>query len=173
MPVRHFPWLAAAACIAALAAQLPRPAPDFAIRTDAGPPIQLAQYRGKVVVLAFILTTCPHCQRAVGVLSKMQKEYGSQGLQVLGSATEAAAPSNLPAFMERFQPAFPVGFSNHEAAVAFLQHPEKALMLMPQVVFIDRKGVIRAQYEGGDKFLVENQEANIRGEIEALLKGPR
>jgi hypothetical protein len=39
------------------------------------------------------------------------------------------------------------------------------------MVFIDRKGVIRAQYPGSDKFY-ENEEANMRKEIEALLKEP-
>jgi hypothetical protein len=42
-------------------------------------------------------------------------------------------------------------------------------LYVPHLVFIDRKGVIRAQYPGSDKFY-ENEEANIRKEIEALLK---
>ena len=33
---------------------------------------------------------------------------------------------------------------------------------VPQMVFIDRKGVIRAQYGGTDPFLGDQQEANMR-----------
>jgi len=39
------------------AADTPRPAPDFAVTLPDGRPVRLADYRGKVVSLAFILTT--------------------------------------------------------------------------------------------------------------------
>jgi hypothetical protein len=41
---------------------------------------------------------------------------------------------------------------------------------VPQLVFIDRKGVIRAQYGGSDPFVASNEEANIRGMVEKLLR---
>jgi len=42
---------------------------------------------------------------------------------------------------------------------------------MPQVVVIDRKGTIRAQYAGDDKFFERaDQEKNFRDLIEPLLK---
>jgi hypothetical protein len=40
---------------------------------------------------------------------------------------------------------------------------------MPQVVIIDRKGVIRHQVPGGDKFF-ENEEKNMRDVVLPLLK---
>ena len=43
---------------------------------------------------------------------------------------------------------------------------------VPQMVFIDKKGVIRAQYGGTDPFLGDQQEANMRGMIEQLLAEP-
>jgi hypothetical protein len=45
-------------------------------------------------------------------------------------------------------------------------------MYMPQIVFIDRQGTIRAQYGGDDKFLSDEkeQDKNLRAEIETLLK---
>jgi len=44
-------------------------------------------------------------------------------------------------------------------------------MMMPQVVVIDRKGIIRAQLAGDDKFFAEaEQEKNFRGLLEPLLK---
>jgi len=42
-------------------------------------------------------------------------------------------------------------------------------MLMPQLVVIDRKGVIRHQFPGGDKFF-ENEEKNLRDVLLPLLK---
>jgi len=98
----------AGVCVA-LAADVPRPSPDFAINTIEGPQIRLSAYKGKVCVLAFILTTCPHCQKTVGYLSAIQKEYGPRGLQVVASAIEDMAKMNVPDFIKNFQPSFPVG----------------------------------------------------------------
>src|ERR1035438_3881495 len=94
--MRFFPVIAAVTLLAlagadSRAAQLPRPSPDFAINLGQGKQARISQYKGKTVVVAFILTYCPHCQMVVGVLSKMQREYGPRGLQVLASGTEGMA----------------------------------------------------------------------------------
>jgi peroxiredoxin len=159
-------WAAAAA----RADQVPRPSPDFAIKMLDGKPISVSQYRGKVVALAFILTYCPHCQKTVGYLSAMQKQYGPRGFQALASAVEDMAAMALPDFLKRFNPPFPVGFDNRNPVLEYLQHPAMLKMMMPQVVFIDRQGVIRAQYAGDDKFFGDDQEKNLRNQIESLLK---
>jgi hypothetical protein len=52
----------------------------------------------------------------------------------------------------------------------YLQHPVILRLYMPQLVFIDRQGVIQAQYPGEDKFFAEDQEKHIREKIEELLK---
>jgi hypothetical protein len=42
---------------------------------------------------------------------------------------------------------------------------------MPILAFIDRQGIIRAQYEGDDKFFSEDQQPkNLTDKIEELLK---
>jgi len=56
------------------AQQVPRKVGEFAIQIPEGKPISLAAYKGKPVLLAFILTTCPHCQHAVELLNKLQPE---------------------------------------------------------------------------------------------------
>jgi len=170
---RHLFHALACVCLAAglaRAAQVPRPAGEFTIDTLDGKGISLSQYKGKICVLAFILTYCPHCQKTVGILSTMQNEYGPRGLQVLASAIEDMARMKVPDFIANFKPTFPVGFNARDPVLEFLQHPAMFKLLMPQVVFIDRKGVIRAQYAGDDTFITEDQEKNIRGQIETLLK---
>jgi len=156
----------------ACAADLPRPAPDFTLTFPNAKPIQLSQYRGKVIVLAFILTTCPHCQKTVGFLSTLQNEYGPRGLQVLACAIDDMAAMLVPDFVTRFHPPFPVGLAPRDPVLSFLQHPTMYRMYMPQVAFIDRDFVIRAQHAGDDPFFTneEQQEKNLRDQIEALLK---
>ncbi len=169
-----FPVLALfCAAVLAVAAEVPRPSSDFAVHLTSGKEIHLNQYKGKVCVLAFILTTCPHCQKTVGILSKLENEYRPRGFEVVASAIEDMAAMNVPDFIKNYQPAFPVGFNERNPVLEYLQHPAMLRLLMPQVVFLDRQGTIRAQYAGDDKFFGDDQEKNMRAQIESLLKeGP-
>lgn len=155
------------------AAVLPRPSPDFAINLGQGKQVRISQYKGKTVVVAFILTTCPHCQKAIGILSKVQREYGARGLQVLASATEDMAAAALPGFLRQFAPPFPVGINTTTEFVTYMQHPTMLMLYMPGLVFIDKDGMIQAQYEGRDAFLEETAvEKNIRAKVEEMLRPP-
>jgi thiol-disulfide isomerase/thioredoxin len=155
------------------AANLPRPSPDFAISLGQGKQVRISQFKGKTVVVAFILTYCSHCQKTIGILSKIQKEYSARGLQVLASATEDMAAAALPGFLRQFDPPFPVGVNTTDEFITYMQHPTMLQLYMPGLVFIDKAGVIQAQYEGRDSFLEENSvERNIRAKVEAMLTPP-
>ena len=157
----------------ARAAELPRPSPDFAINLGQGKQLRISQYKGKTVVVAFILTYCSHCQKAIGVLSKMQREYSQRGLQVIASATEDMAAAALPGFLRQFDPPFPVGVNTTAEFIAYMQHPIMLQLYMPGLVFIDKSGTIVAQYEGRDPFLEEaSVEKNIRAKLEQMLTTP-
>ena len=68
---------------------------------------------------------------------------------------------------------FPVGAGTRDSAFQYLQHSIMAPnFYVPQMVFIDRKGVIRGQYGGNDAFLGDQQEANIRAMVDKLLAEP-
>jgi len=157
----------------ARAAELPRPSPDFAINLGQGKQVRISQYKGKTVVVAFILTYCSHCQKTVGVLSKMQREYSARGLQVLASATEDMAAAALPGFLRQFDPPFPVGINSTNEFITYMQHPIMLQLYMPGLVFIDKNGMIVEQYEGRDPFLEETSvEKNIRAKVEQMLTPP-
>jgi hypothetical protein len=171
---RH--WAAAAALLllwtaGAGAGEVPRQAAEYTIQLGAGKTIALSQYKGKAVVLVFILTYCRHCQRTIGFLNKAQNDYGPRGLQVLACAIDDNAQLALPLFLRYFKPPFPVGYNTDKgaAALAFMQYNK--LATMPLLAFIDRQGVIRAQYDAHDqKFFGDNHEQNLRAQIESLLK---
>ena len=153
------------------AINVPRQSPEFAISLNNGQQVLLSQYKGKVVVVAFILTWCTHCQTVIGLLIQDQKLYGPRGFQVLASAIDDDAAAKVPGFIKQFNPPFPVGFNNPLVAIDYLEHPHMLTPHMPILAFIDRQGVIRAQYEGDDKFFGEDQrEKNLRAKIEELLK---
>jgi peroxiredoxin len=156
-------------------AQTPRQAPEIQIQVPGGTAIQLSQYKGKPVLLAFILTTCPHCQHTTGLLVKMQNEFAAKGLQVLECAVNSNADVLIPDFVKTYKTNFPVGFNFDVDYILgpFFQHPSGKGPTMPMLVFIDRKGMIRAEYEGADEFVSSpSQEQNIRAEILKLLPRP-
>ena len=64
-----------------LSAADPRPAPELVIKSATGQEQLLSKFRGKVVAVEFLLTTCPHCQKASQNLQKLYKELGPQGFQ--------------------------------------------------------------------------------------------
>lgn len=148
----------------------------MSFKTVDGAAIDLNKYKGKVVALEFLITTCPHCQRCSRILQKMQNEFGPQGFQALGVATNEMAHMLIPDYVKNQEVRFPVGWATREQSHEFLQHPTMLIMYVPQLVFIDRKGTIRAQFGGNDEFF-KNEEPNVREQITKLLAegsgGPR
>jgi len=159
-------------CIPALAAgPTPRPSPDFTIHLTPTTQASPKQYTGKVVLLAFIQTTCPHCQQSMPVLSGLQRQYGPRGFQILAAAFNNKADTLVPGFIHQYQPNFPVGWASDPEVRTYLNHSVMAPLYVPSMVFIDRKGMIRHQYLGGDPFF-NDQEKNLRETIEEMLKQP-
>jgi len=169
--IRYVPAFVLSLAVLAPAAPLPRPSPDFTIHLMPSGEVSPTQYQGKVVVLAFILTTCSHCQHSTQMLTGLQREYGPRGLQVMAAAFNEMAHMLVPDFIKQFEPAFPVGYSNRQEVQAYLDHSPQLQLFVPALVFIDRKGMIRHQYTGDDPFF-QNQEKNVRDTIEQLLKEP-
>jgi peroxiredoxin len=159
------------ATAAPLAAQaVPRKAGEWTIQVPGSKPIALADYKGKPVLLAFILTTCPHCQHAVELLSKMQPGYALRGLQILASAIDQDAAGAVPMFIKSMQPAFPVGFDDAMAVLNYAGYSLSRVPRMPILLFIDRRGIVREQHEGNDaSYFGDQEEQNLRKSIEALL----
>jgi len=154
----------------ARASQVPRPAQDLVIIRTGGEQLRLSQYRGKIVVLEVLLTTCPHCQRCASVMQKVVPEYKAHGVEALGAAINDEARMDLLRFEMGAGSRFPIGIADRNKAYAFLEaDPNKGPVYFPQLLLIDRKGVIRAHYPGTDKFF-EQEEANLRKMLDMLVK---
>jgi peroxiredoxin len=156
---------------ALLAADTARVSPAFHIERPGAQPLTLAQYRGKVMLVAFIDTNCPHCQALTGVISAISREYAPKGVQVLECAFNDGAKDKLAEFVRNYNPSFPVGYSSRAAVMIYLQYGvmDQRPLYVPHLVFLDRRGVIRLDVPGEDAFM-ENANANIRAELDKLLK---
>jgi thiol-disulfide isomerase/thioredoxin len=151
------------------AARVPRPSPEFAIQTVEGGTLLLSQYKGKVVLLEFLITTCPHCQRASQLLERLYKEFGPKGFQPLGVAINDMAKMLVPDYKKNFGVTFPVGFSPRDPVYNYLEKSPIYQLYMPTIVGIDRKFQIRAQHPGEDQEFWKDEEKNIRALIATLL----
>jgi len=152
--------------------EVPRPAPKLVYNLPGKDPQDLSQYLGKVVALEFIFTTCPHCKAASKLMSKLQTELGPKGLQVLDVAVNENADLLVDNFAKEQQTTFPVGWISQAQMVAFMGF-SSARFVVPQLVLIDRKGVIHFQTpaledENWDKLMNED---SVRKNIEDLLQG--
>jgi hypothetical protein len=161
------------ASILGFAADPPRPSLPLSMERLNAPPVTIAQYRGKVVALTFILTSCSHCQDLTKILNRLAPEYAPRGVQFVECAVNGNAKSEIKEFLQRFQPPFPVGWADEAAARAFLRMPpaNERPLYIPHMVFLDRVGMIRTDVPAESDFF-NNPEANVRAEVEKLLKFP-
>jgi peroxiredoxin len=159
-----------------------RKAPEFVIESPKGKQTLLSSYRGKDVVLAFMFTTCSHCQKAAVQLAKIQDEYGAKGVQILGATFDKEAKTQVDQFVRIFGINFPCGYSSDTNVLRFLGlAPGTPPPFVPMFVFIDKTGMIRSQHliTGDDKkdepqrAFFDNLNAGIRAELDKMLKsGP-
>jgi thiol-disulfide isomerase/thioredoxin len=163
----------AALGVGALAAPpvLPRPAKELEIVEPNGKHDLLTSYRGKVVVVQFLFTTCPHCQAYSQLLTKLQADYGPKGFQCLGAAfNEEANPGTVNAYINQFRVGFPVGPMGRETVMNFMGFALMERLVVPQIALIDRKGQIREQSEANPTAPPPLQmEDHLRSSIEKLL----
>jgi len=157
--------------------QIERPAGEFVIHMIDGSQKLLSSYRGKVVVMAFMYTTCTHCQHTAGLLAKINDEYAGKGVEILGVTIDTGAKQGIPTFLKITGANFPVGFAPAEQALKFLHGPADG-WYVPMLAFIDRNGTMRYENivtdtdDGTAGRFIEGQETNIPKEIDKYLKAP-
>jgi hypothetical protein len=163
-------FVAAGLALGADTAGMPRPAGEFSVHLDSGKQVLLSSYKGKVVLLAFFFTTCPHCQHMAGVLQTVQKEYGPKGVQILAGCFDDAAKSQVGQFNDQFvKNVFPVGWDERASVFEFLHLSVMQQIFVPILSFVDRKGMVRQQYIGDETYL-RDPEKNVRATLDELLR---
>lgn len=63
-------------------------APDFVLQDLQGKQVKLSDLRGKAVLLNFWATWCGPCKVEMPWFVELQKQYGPQGLQIVGVALD-------------------------------------------------------------------------------------
>jgi thiol-disulfide isomerase/thioredoxin len=75
-------------------------APDFSLADLKGKSFHLADKRGKVVLIDFWATWCGPCRMAIPHLVELQKQYKSQGLEVVGVSLDQQGEAVVKPFYQ-------------------------------------------------------------------------
>jgi len=134
----------------AVSAQSPRTAPNLQLQTIDGRILNLADYKGKVVLLNFWATWCPPCRQEIPELIKIQRQFRGRGLQIVGVTYPPEESSNVRRFARRARVNYPIALGKKETKLTF-----SASETLPVTAIIDSEGNLRDVIEGimyGDEF---------------------
>jgi peroxiredoxin len=132
-------------CAAALIAgeQTGRRAPGFALPDEKLKLYDLADYRGKIVILEFMQTDCEHCATFAPVLNQVQQKYGDK-VAILAVANTPHDNSNtVDNYVARHGIVYPVLFDSGQMEYSYVR---KMTIDNPYVFVIDGNGVIRDDF---------------------------
>ena len=165
-------WTIAAACALALAVltlDTPLPMPDwhaffgtaeaagfscppdakpanlnFTLKDIGGKDVNLAAYKGKVIVLDFWATWCGPCKVEIPGFVDLQARYGTDGLQVIGVSVDDPIEKMRP-YAAKYQMNYPVlqGLGHDDLMDAY-----GPIWGIPVSMVISREGAICASHAG-------------------------
>jgi thiol-disulfide isomerase/thioredoxin len=118
------------------------PAPQFKLASMGGKEINLAQFKGQVVMINFWASWCGPCRDEMPILEKLHAKYKPMGFTMIGVNVEP--DSKLAADWLKATPVtFPILFDT-KSEVSKLY----SVASMPSTVIVDRKGNVRWSHRG-------------------------
>ena len=86
-------------------------APAFSLVDLSGQRLDLADYKGQVVLVNFWATWCPRCRAAIPRLVELQDKYRKQGLRVIGLSVDGG-PNAVREYFQMQQVNYPVAMAD-------------------------------------------------------------
>ncbi|HEY2470899.1 MAG TPA: TlpA disulfide reductase family protein [Terracidiphilus sp.] len=121
----------------------PYPAPDFELTNLNGDRVRLSDFRGKAVVLNFWATWCAPCRREIPWFIEFQKEYGPQGVQIIGVSMDEDERDAIPTFIRRTGIDYPVLLGDNHVSSLY-----GGLEVLPTTYYISPHGNVVALVNG-------------------------
>jgi peroxiredoxin len=114
-----------------------KPAPDFTLASLDGKNVTLSDYRGQAVLLNFWATWCGPCKIEMPWFIELQKEYGPQGLQIVGVAMDDASKEEIQKFIQEMGVNYTILLGKEAVGQQY-----GGVDVLPTTFFIDRDGKI-------------------------------
>jgi len=148
-----------------------RRAPGFALPDpDYQHFYDLQDYRGKVVLIDIMSTTCPHCLLLSTTLEKVKQKYGDK-LQILSVILPPDNQETVAKYRMVNKITVPIICDMGQMTISYLNaRPGQSKIDVPHLFIIDKAGMIRNDfpYSEQDKAVFEGPA--LYPEIEKLLK---
>ena len=112
-------------------------APDFSLESLDGKNMRLSDWRGKAVLLNFWATWCGPCKIEMPWFVELQRQYGPQGLQIVGVAMDDASREDIAKFAREMGVNYPILLGKESVGDAYGGVPA-----MPESFFIGRDGKV-------------------------------
>jgi peroxiredoxin len=145
-----------------------RRAPGFSLQDSHFQQHDTQDYRGKVLIVEFMQTTCPVCQRLTDTLVQIKAKYGDK----IGVMSVLTLPDNFQTvdkFAADRKIPWPMLFDSGQVMMSYLKvTPAKPQVEFPHVFLIDGKGTIRNDFGAAEEASLNV--AGLSTEIDKLLK---
>ena len=135
------------------------PAPDFSLDSLDGKTTHLSDFRGKAVLLNFWATWCGPCKIEMPWFVDLQKQYGPEGLQIVGVAMDDASKEDIAKFAKEMGVNYPILIGKEAVGDQYGGVPA-----LPESFIITRNGKIM------DKIIGLRGKAEIEDIIKQALK---
>ncbi len=146
-----------------------RRAPGFSLPDPAFGQHDLADYRGKWLLIEFMRTDCPHCRMLSKLLETTKGKYGSK-FAVLDIVV--APPDNqntVKAYIAENKITNPIVFDQGQVALAYFKAtPSNPAFDTPHLFAIDPNGNIARDWSQGDV-----EEKTFPAVLDALINGKK
>jgi thiol-disulfide isomerase/thioredoxin len=143
---------------------LPQAAPALQLNNLSGKQIDLANYKGKVVVVNFWASWCEPCREEFEELTQLQENYGSKGLVVLAVNLAEMKPRIMQFLRGN-------GFSENSIEILLdrnsIAYKSWRARGLPTTFLVSRSGKVEGIWIGA----IENVDSTaVKGKIESLLR---
>lgn len=123
-----------------------RRAASFTLPESSGRYWDLLDFRGKVVLIDAMKTTCPHCQVLSKTLERVKQRYG-QRVQIISIVTPPDSPKAVADYIAKYKVTSPIVFDCGQATAALLHiTPQNPGVDLPHLLVVDGNGVIRENW---------------------------
>ena len=145
------------------AGQQPNLLPEFSLPKLDGQTLSSQELKDNIVVVDFCATWCENCISEIPAFNKLEMEYSSRGVKVIGLAVQSGWASDIQKFAKQYAMRYTILVGNDDNVSDF------GVISFPNTYVIGPGWKLYKKYSG----VSETKAAEIRQDIETLLKAKR
>lgn len=130
----------------------------------------LQDYRGKVVLIDIMSTTCPHCQLLSTTLEAVKDKYGAK-VQILSVILPPDNQETVAKYRAVNKITVPIICDMGQMTISYLNaRPGMAKIDVPHLFIVDKEGMIRNDFSYSDQDKAVFEGPRLYTEVDKLLK---